>query len=352
MPHQQIQQIISSYLTTVDESIERLSEHKEGKLSNLPSWVIKKRKVDIGVMGDNDALVIKITPDESLDDDVINIIQVNNISEVNNIISPMFVTGGFIDKNNENQFDTLGDISIVETNNPLAVPALENKAFMGWGRILGFKNTFGPDKAKEDSVNFWNSAIDGLNPKVSYVQETRKILETFQALIKRKSFVERRIHRYVNEHKSVFLPEHKTCHFEHRLYLNGVVRIADFILEREQGLPSIFIELESPVHKVFTKCGNLTAESNHARQQISEWVKYVEQESKNAEGEFKFLTGPKEKMVVIGTGLEKRDALIDTKYDGVSFWTYSLMLEEARNRMNQRLSSQYKMLGLKEVSPF
>lgn len=120
------------------------------------------------------------------------------------------------------------------------------------------------------------------------------------------------------------------------------MRKADFILEREQGLPSIFIELESPVHSVFTKKGDLTAQSNHARQQVSEWVKYVENEPQtNAKDEYSFLTGPKERMVVIGRGIENKDRLIDTKYDGVTFWTYSIMLEEAKSRMNKRLGSIY-----------
>ena len=113
------------------------------------------------------------------------------------------------------------------------------------------------------------------------------------------------------------------------------------------------VDFTGPVHKVFTKNGDLTAQSNHARQQVSEWVKYVENEPQtNASNEHLFLTGPKERMVIIGRGLDIREKLIDTKYDGVTFWTYSLMLEEARNRMNDRLASQYKLLGLEAVKPF
>jgi len=344
---------ITRYLSIVDESIDNLSNHNEGKLPNLPSWVLQKRQIDIGVTKDDEGVVIKITPDDSFEHDVINLMQVDSIDDVSKITSPMTFGGRLPNKEPDKSFTVFADISIVQANNPIAVPVLDNKFMLGWGRTSGYVDTFDESKAKEEALNLWNAAIDGLKTKSSYVQEVRNIFDKLHAIIKRKSYVERRVHRYINEHKSIFLPEHKSCLYEHKLYLKGEMRKADFIIEREQGLPSIFIELESPVHKVFTKKGDLTAQSNHARQQVSEWVKYVENEPQtNASGEHTFLTGPKERMVIIGRGLDARDRLIDTKYDGVTFWTYSLMLEEARNRMNERLLSQYKLLGLDAVKPF
>jgi Domain of unknown function (DUF4263) len=346
-------EIITRYLSIVDESLDELSMHNEGKISNLPSWVFHKRKIDIGITNDNEGVVIKIAPDGSLEEDIVDILEISTHEDVNKITSPMSLEGQLPNSYPEDDFILLADISMVEANNPIAIPIMENKFMLGSGRTSGFVNAFNENKAKEEAINLWNSAVTGLDSKGSFVQTVRNILDKFEAIIKRKAFVERRVHRFINENKSIFLPEHKTCLYEHKLYLKGDRRIADFILEREPGLPSIFIELESPVHKVFTKKGDLTAESNHARQQVSEWVKYVENEPQtNAVGDYSFLTGTKERMVVIGRGLEDKDGLTDTKYDGVTFWTYSLMLEEAKNRMNQRLSSQYKLLGLDEVRPF
>ncbi len=57
-------------------------------------------------------------------------------------------------------------------------------------------------------------------------------------------------------------------------------------------------------------------------------------------------------MVVIGKGFADRERLIDIKFDGVTFWTYSILLEEAKTRWNNHIASQYKLLGLKEVKPF
>lgn len=92
---------------------------------------------------------------------------------------------------------------------------------------------------------------------------------------------------------------------------------------------------------------------HYTSQQISEWVKFVENDPmRNASGEYNFMTGPKERMVIIGLGVEDKERLINTKYGGITFWTYSIMLEEAKSRVNKMLSSQYKLLGIAEVRPF
>ncbi|EWS64565.1 hypothetical protein Y695_02192 [Hydrogenophaga sp. T4] len=346
-------EIITRYLDTLDEGIDTLSNHKEGKLSKLPSWVLHKRVIQIGITEDREGIVIKITPDSKLESDSVSISTISNARDINRVIFPMRFEGRLPNKEPQDFFTTVGDMSIVEANNPLAVPVLDNQFMIGWGRSLAFSNSFSVENAKKEAVDMWNAATSNLESRKSYIQETKKVLDKFEAIVRRKSFLERRIHRFINEHRSIFLPEHKTCLFEQRLQLNGETRIADFILGREQGLPSIFIELESPVHEVFTKRGDLTAQVNHARQQVSEWVKYVElAPQSNASGELEFLTGPKERMIIIGKDTDKKDRLIDTKHDGTTVWTYSILLQEARRRMNNRLVSQYKMLGLEPTEPF
>lgn len=344
---------VIEYLQTVDNSLDVLSQHNEGKLQNLPSWVLQKRTIEIGVTTDGEGIVLKINPDDNLEEDVFVQKEIRTAEEASDIISPMSLQGRLPNAEPENSFVLFADLSIVEANSPLAVPAIDNRFMLGWGRSSAFFNHFTPEKAKEEAIQLWNSVSNNLKSKQNYVQKVRGILEKLQAIIKRKAFLERRIHRFINEHRAIFLPSHKKCLYEHRLYLREDMRKADFILEREQGLPAIFIELESPVHKVLTKSNDLTAQSNHARQQISEWVKFVEQNpQQNATNENSFMTGPKERMVIIGRGLENQDRLIDTKYDGVTFWTYTMMLEEARERLNNSIASQYNLLELEALRPF
>ncbi|OQB75689.1 MAG: hypothetical protein BWX92_02495 [Deltaproteobacteria bacterium ADurb.Bin135] len=347
------EETIIQYLISIDSSLDMLSSHEEGQLSGLPSWVLQKRNIVIGVTEDNEGIAIKIAPDDNLEEDRIALKTIRTINDVSDIIAPMNYGGRLPNKEPDNGFIMMADMSVVETGNPLAVPVLDNRFLIGWGRSSGFFESFDIAKAKTEAISIWNNAKEGLGKNKNYVQETRKIFEKFQAIIKRKAFLERRIHRFVNEHKNIFLPSHKRCLFEHKLYLGEETRKADFIIEREQGLPSIFVELESPVHNVFTKNYDLTAQANHASQQISEWVKFVENDPmRNASGEYNFMTGPKERMVIIGLGVEDKERLINTKYGGITFWTYSIMLEEAKSRVNNMLSSQYKLLGIAEVRPF
>lgn len=348
-----IEDEITKYLHAVDESLDVLSKHEEGKLSRLPSWVLQKRHITIGVTKDGKGVAIKISPDNNLEEDRVTIKEILTTNDVSEIISPMNYGGNLPNNEPPNNFVMFSDMSVVEANNPLAVPVLDNNFVIGWGSMPGFTDHFDMKNAKEISINLWNNAKQGLKTSSNFIQETRKVFDKMQAIIKRKAFLERRVHRFVNEHRNILLPSHKNCFYEHKLFFDKDMRKADFILEREQGLPSIFIELESPVHKVFTKKHDLTAPANHARQQISEWVQFVENDPhQNAQGDFGFLTGPKERMVIIGRGVEERQHLIKTKFDGVTFWTYSIMIEEAKNRMNNLISLQYELLGLDEVKPF
>ena len=349
-----MKETILSYLTAVDSSLEILSERSEGNIPGLPSWVLEAREIIIGVTEDSEGIVLKVTPAEDMDQDTVTIKTIRNAADMNEIMAPMIFQGGLPNREaNENSFILFADMSVVEADNPLAVPVLDNRFLMGWGRKKGFFETFNVDKAKKEAIELWNSALEGIKKGSSFIQETRGVFNKLQAITKRKAFLERRIHRFINEYPNLLLPSHKRCLFEHILYFGDEKRKADFILEREQGLPPILIELESPVHKVLTKNNDLTAPANHARQQISEWVSFIERDPmRNASGEYNFLTGPKERLVVIGRGLEHKERLIETKFDGVTFWTYSMLLEEAKSRWNNNISSQYKLLGLNPVNPF
>ena len=347
------EQTILEYLQTVDSSLEILSKHYEGMITGLPSWVLETREITIGVTDDGEGFVIKVTPNENFKNDIVTVQQIKNKDDIDKIISPMNYGGPLPNKIQPGNYLLSFDMTMVNANNPLAIPALENLFLMGWGRKTDFFNAFSLEEAKKDAVNFWNNALEGTKKRASFIQEVRTVFSKFHAIIKRKAFLERRIHRFINEYPIILLPSHKRCLYEQKLVFGEETREADFILEREQGLPAILIELESPVHKVFTKKNDLTAPANHARRQISEWITFIEKDPvRNASGYTSFLTGPKERLVVIGRGLENREQLIDTKFDGVTFWTYSMLLEEAKNRLNNQIVSQYKLLGLDEKRPF
>lgn len=347
-----LDKIIADYFMHLDESLDALSMHKEGELVGLPSWVHCTRRIIVGCTEDGEGVVIKITPDNSLEKDEITLVELKTNEDINHILEPMSYGGTALNRLNENDFTLFGDMRVV-SNNPLDVPALDERLLVGFGRKKGFEIVFSIEKAKEEAIGFWNArALKHDDPK-SYVSEVKNILDKFKAIIRKKSFLERRIHRFIIEHSHILLPPHKKCFYEHIVYRNEDFRKADFILEREQGLPPILIELESPTHPIFTKNYDLTAQANHARSQISEWVAFIDSDAmRNARGDFYFLTGPKERLVIIGRGLEHKSRLIETKYDGVVFWTYDILIEEITNRLNDNYASQCGMVGLALKRPF
>ncbi|MEM5684256.1 hypothetical protein AAHB64_14515 [Bacillus toyonensis] len=90
----------------------------------------------------------------------------------------------------------------------------------------------------------------------------------------------------------------------------------------------------------------MTAEANHAKNQISEWVRFIERNPKNAEDEFEFLNGPKERLVIMGRGMEFEEEMINSKYTDTIVWTYDFLIVEAKNKWNRFIVEQCKLLGI------
>ena len=349
-----IEERILDYFKTLDKSLDALSLHYEGQITNLPSWVYTTRKIVVGITDNGEGIALKVTPDAELQSDEITVHNIANESDINEIISPMNYKGGSLQGLCESGFMLIGDMVLASASNPLSMPALDNRFLVGSGGRKGFLEVIDVNKAKEQAIDLWNkSNLSNPGQIISYVLKVRDILSKIQAIIKKKAFLERRIHRFINEHKKILLPNFKNCFFEHVLLRNSEQRKADFILEREHGLPPMLIELESPAHKVFTKKMDLTAPVNHARQQISEWVSFIDTEPQsNAQDKFNFLSGPKERLIIIGRGLENKSRLLDTKFDGTVVWTYELFIEEAKKRLNDDYASQCELLKMTATKPF
>jgi hypothetical protein len=130
----------------------------------------------------------------------------------------------------------MGDMKVTAGSNPLTIPALDSRYLVGFGRRKGLYEVFDENKAKQEAIDFWNKRIlPKSDQHTSYVLEVRRVLERIQAIIKRKAFLERRVHRFINEHNKILLPNYNNCFYEHVLFRNGEKRKADFILERSLG---------------------------------------------------------------------------------------------------------------------
>ena len=109
----------------------------------------------------------------------------------------------------------------------------------------------------------------------------------------------------------------------------------------------MLIELENPKTKMFKSNGEWSYAANHAKYQIAEWVKFIDQNPGNSNGEMNFLTGPnKERLVVMGHGLNFLDRMKDSKFSDTIMWTYDLMISEAKENWKQIIIDQCKLVNV------
>jgi hypothetical protein len=347
-----IKEAISKYFQKLDTNYEKISHLHEGKITKLFPWVLCNRHIKIGITGDGEGVVMKVTPVESYSEDIIEVIVLQNDKILSSLLAPMQTTLR-VSQIKTSPSLLFGDFSMLPEN-PLSPPVDTDKSMIFQGNIKDFSKLFSPSAADEEAISLWNSLTsDYAKSSGSYIQEVRNIFFRFSSIVKRKSFLERRVHRFINDHRQYLLPNFRNCHFEVPLHLNGEIRKADFILEREEGFPPLLVELESPVHKVFRKDGEYTKEVNHAKNQINEWVTFIDKNPKeNCREGFSFLSGPKNRLVIIGRGLDNKQKMIDSKFSDTTIWTYDLFLQQARGRMNKDITSQCKLIGLDPITPF
>lgn len=347
----QVAQQIAAYWYSLDKALEILSAHQEGKITGLPDWALTPREITVGVSNAHDLVVLKVTPNETLEQDRVTALEVTSDADIARVLHPW--RPSFTLQTSPHQvFIMMGGLQRVRAN-PLVPPAFEERSIIGWGSIENAINSLSEPNAKKNALELWNAVVTGLPATSSFVNEAIQVFRKFQAIVKRKAFKERRIHRFINEHQKLLLPSFRKCFYEVVLRLEGEVRKADFILQREETMPALLIELESPSSKAFRKNGEPTAEANHACGQIAEWIKFIDSNpQENASGEFKFLIGPKQRLVIISRGLEPQAQMLDSRYRDTLIWTYDLLLDQAKKNWNHIINTQCRLIGLKELSPF
>ncbi|MHA1360764.1 MAG: Shedu anti-phage system protein SduA domain-containing protein [Candidatus Helarchaeota archaeon] len=329
-----------------------MSHKQEGAISSLPTWCLTAREITCGITADRTGMALRVTPIKRVGPDTFQLFELTSTAELRELLKPWNISFRIEDLGSQS-FVQIGDPRVEVVGEPLTPPMMAGRGMIGWGRMEKALPMYTEDSAKRDAVSLWNSALTGEGRSGSFIHQARSVFDKLQAIIRRRAFLERRIHRFINEHRYLVLPPFKQCFFEHFLFLGEEKRKADFILEREAGLPALLIELESPVHKVFRANGDWTTEVNHAKGQIAEWLRFIQQApDRNASEDLAFLLGPTQRMIIIGRGVEERQKLLDSRFTDTIVWTYDLLIEEARARWNSTVEEQHRLLGLPPERPF
>lgn len=343
---------LREYLASIDASLTRLSHGQEGVLARVPAWCLSGRHVRLAANRDGRGVLVRVVPTAEVAEDLVTFEEVETSAQVSAFIAP-WKTDLHPSRLSVTPFALFGPMRLTLVGDPMAPPIEDAGEMIGFGRRADAESMFSEDRAKQDAIEMWNSVVHTLPQNGSFISVARGVFVRFAASIRQKSFRERRIHRLLRDHPRLLLPAHKKLFFEHWLYLDEEARKADFILEREIGLPALLVELEAPVHRILRKDGGLTAEATHARDQIAEWVSFIDQDAqRNAGGEMNFLAGPKQRLVVIGRGVEDQATLLRQRFTDTSFWTYDLLLQQARLRWNDLFAEQCRQVGRPELRPF
>jgi hypothetical protein len=338
---------VLTYLAALDSAIDTLSTRTEGSISSLPEWMLSPRHISVGVNSDCSLAVVRIVPEPDSTKDILEAVEMITDDDLRRVIAP--IAPGFPLRGIQHPgFFQVADLQLHEVGSPLEPALLHQPGIWSFGNPESALKAFNDQIGREDAINFWNktSLMSG-GSRESIVDQMRTVFRTFQKIIKLKSFRERRIHRFLNSHAKLLLPPHQRSWFEIPFRLGDDVRRADFVLQREQGMPGLLIELENPAVKVFRKNGELTAEANHACNQIAEWVKFIDRDAAtNAAGEFSFLIGPKQRLVVIGRGMEHVEEMLNSRFTDTVIWTYDFLLQQAKERWDSTINHQRSLIGL------
>lgn len=360
-----ISQFVKNYFDSISKYIADLSNMGERHLKKIPLWCVNQ---DIIVLCYFQAQRIDVYVNPYTGENRIQMFFISTIQEFSDKLAYM---NDWLKIGHEGMLTPHLSIEQYPVNNHISL-ALSGFRFSSSGYDFGGLEMMSHDyhfmgspndileklsveNAKVEALKIWNDAIIGktVSSSKDYTTNIRSTIEVLERLIHRKEYLERKIHRYINEYSHIILPPHHKCYFEKNLFdRNGEKQVADFILEREAGMAPLLIELENPALKIYKANGELTSEANHAKNQIGNWVRFIDSNSRNLEDGFDFLQGRKDRLVIGGRGLDNLKEMLDSKHENTTIWTYTLLVREAKLRWNKYFEEQYKIVGLKKALPF
>jgi len=113
---------------------------------------------------------------------------------------------------------------------------------------------------------------------------------------------------------------------------------ADFVVELPPGERYLLVEIERPIHKLFTGKDRVTAEVTHAQQQVEDWMNRISEHPHEAREKLPGIREP-QGWVVIGrrsSMTENQQKVLERKnarLQNITIMTYDDLLDRARQRL-------------------
>ena len=136
----------------------------------------------------------------------------------------------------------------------------------------------------------------------------------------------------------MFFPTKKRILYEYPLIKGGTVfHKTDFVVELTSGR-YILVELENPKYPIFTAKGDFSQTTNHAENQVRDWMIWMQLNPEELKTDLPGLLTP-EGMIVIGRSADLSKELrgkitMRNKTNSIRLVTYDDLAEEIENYIN------------------
>lgn len=136
-----------------------------------------------------------------------------------------------------------------------------------------------------------------LDPYAAIRAEYLELFQTFRTLLDSNPEREETLHQFLNENPKLLCPSHAKKWSK----LRFGAQVSDFVFREGTG-EYLLVEIERSTHRLFTNNGNPTSELTHATSQITDWIRYIQDNLSTVRNELKLdgITSTPQSLVVIG----------------------------------------------------
>lgn len=186
-----------------------------------------------------------------------------------------------------------------------------------------------------------------IDPRAETRRQYAALLEEFESLL---GGAEAPLQGFLEQHPELLSPTHTKMWRK----LPFGQRITDFVF-REPATDYLLVELEAPTRTLFRRDGQVHENLTHAIDQVSDWVRYIEDNQATVERELKLvgISNSVRSLVVIGRSSDLTESnqrkLRTILTPKLRILTYDQLLEAARASIENVLGPIWRTTGSTEV---
>jgi len=202
------------------------------------------------------------------------------------------------------------------------------------------------------SAQFREVQLRTLDPNAATRKEFGNLLETYKALLDSNPEREEVLQSFLKEHPLLLCPTHTMV----RPKLQIGARVTDFVFQEATG-DYLLVELEKPTDPLFIRTGDTSRELNHAKNQISDWRRYIEDNLSTVQRELGLpgISSNPKGLIVIGRtqslseGNKRKLATLENESPRTKVMTYDDVFTNAKVLIENLLGPLWLGAGNTEV---